>query len=187
MSLDPSTLVMRRHLQQFTRVKEAAAIAFHKANHDLAVRAAALRRARVETEELNVGDYAYYWKPADQQAGSFPMAWTFIGGLGVEQSPGQASKIYWIVHGSSMLRCTRQQLRLETVPERYERQSQPDYAPSLSTTVETTPACSLYGPCGDPYEPSMLQHMVILQMKFLLLLPIHLPRMLQNLPATTLV
>ena len=44
-------------LAKVTRVKEAAAIAFHKANQDLAVRAAALHRARVETEELEVGDY----------------------------------------------------------------------------------------------------------------------------------
>ena len=44
-------------LAKVTRVKEAAAVAFHKANQDLAVRAAALHRARVETEELAVGDY----------------------------------------------------------------------------------------------------------------------------------
>ena len=35
------------------------------------------------------------------------------------------------MHGSSLVRCTRQQLRLETVPEKYERQSQPQFAPSL--------------------------------------------------------
>ena len=117
-------------LASVTRVKEAAAIAFHKANHDLAVRAAALHRARVETEELNVGDYVYYWKPQTNKLDPFRWRGPSLV-VGVEQTPRQSSKIYWIVHGSSMLRCTRQQLRLETVPERYERQSQPDYAPSL--------------------------------------------------------
>ena len=46
-------------LAKVTRVKEAAAIAFHKANQDLTVRSAALHRARVETEELEVGNYVY--------------------------------------------------------------------------------------------------------------------------------
>ena len=132
-------------LASVTRVKEAAAIAFHKANHDLAVRAAALHRARVETEELNVGDYVYYWKPQTNKLDPFRWRGPSLV-VGVEQTPGQSSKIYWIVHGSSMLRCTRQQLRLETVPERYERQSQPDYAPS--TTVETTPARSFTARAG---------------------------------------
>ena len=33
--------------------------------------------------------------------------------------------IYWVVHGSSLVRATRQQLRQETVPEKYERQARP--------------------------------------------------------------
>ena len=66
-------------LAKVTRVKEAAAIAFHKANQDLAVRAAALHRARVETEELEVGNYVYYWKPQTNKLDLFPMAWSRFG------------------------------------------------------------------------------------------------------------
>ena len=117
-------------LAKVTRVKEAAAIAFHKANQDLAVRAAALHRARVETEELEVGDYVYYWKPQTNKLDPFRWRGPSLV-VCVEQSTGQSSKIYWIVHGSSLVRCTRQQLRQETVPERYERQSKPEFAPSL--------------------------------------------------------
>ena len=68
-------------LAKVTRVKEAAAIAFHKANQDLAVRSAALHRARVETEELEVGNYVYYWKPQTNKLDPFrgvPLAWWFL-------------------------------------------------------------------------------------------------------------
>ena len=61
-------------------MKEAVAIAFHKANHDLAVRAAALHRARVETEELKRWRLCLLLEAANQQVGSLQMAWTFIGG-----------------------------------------------------------------------------------------------------------
>ena len=58
-------------LAKVTRVKEAAAIAFHKANQDLTVRSAALHRAWVETEELEVGNYVYYWKPQTNKLDPF--------------------------------------------------------------------------------------------------------------------
>ena len=44
--------------------------------------------------------------------------------------------IYWIVHGSSLVRATRQQLRFETIPERYERQSRPTYLESMKKPLQ---------------------------------------------------
>ena len=54
-----------------TLIKETAAVAFHKANADLAMRAAILARARVEQDELFVGDWCYYWKPQSHKLDPF--------------------------------------------------------------------------------------------------------------------
>ena len=43
----------------------------------------------------------------------------------IERQRERDNIIYWVVHGSSLVRCTRNQLRQESVPERFERQSQP--------------------------------------------------------------
>ena len=165
-------------LAAVTRVKEAAAIAFHKANHDLAVRAAALHRARVETEELNVGDYVYYWKPQTNKLD--PFRW---------RGP---SLVVWCwanlldnlprFTGSSM-----GHLCFDAPGNSFVWKQFPNaMSDNLNLTMHLlfdnrwNYAClQLYGPCGDPYEPSMLQPMVILLMMFPLF-PIHLPRMLQN-------
>ena len=169
-------------LAKVTRVKEAAAIAFHKANQDLAVRSAALHRARVETEELEVGNYVYYWKPQTNKLDPFRWRGPALV-VSQEEHPGQSSKIYWIVHGSSLVRCTRQQLRLETVPERYERQSQPQFAPSLKQPLRQRLLAALRPVRGPVYEPSMPQLLVTNRLMFPLL-RIPLPLTLQNLPAT---
>ena len=112
------------------KLREAAAVAFHKANADMAVRAGILHRSRVEEDELTVGQYCFYWKPSANKLD--PYRWrgpcTVVA---VEQAEDRNSSIYWIVHGSSLVRCLRQQLRHETVPERYERQSKPAHLPSL--------------------------------------------------------
>ena len=90
------------------KLREAAAVAFHKANADMAVRAGILHR-------LTVGQYCFYWKPSANKLD--PYRWrgpcTVVA---VEQAEDRNSSIYWIVHGSSLVRCLRQQLRHETVP-----------------------------------------------------------------------
>ena len=54
-----------------TLIKETAAVAFHKANADLAMRSAILARSRVEQDELFVGDWCYYWKPQTHKLDPF--------------------------------------------------------------------------------------------------------------------
>ena len=55
--------------------------------------------------------------------------------------------MYWIVHGSSLVRATRQQLRFETVPERYERQSKPAYLESVQKPLATNDFWKLSSQC----------------------------------------
>ena len=138
------------------RIREAAAVAFHKANADLAVRTAILHRARVEEDELDVGQHCFYWKPATNKLD--PYRWrgpcTVVA---VEKADDRNSSIYWIVHGSSLVRCLRQQLRHETVPERFERQSLPNYLPSLKRPLQNRLRLALQ-PVRGPVRAVDLTH-----------------------------
>ena len=65
-----------------------------------------------------------------------PTSWIPTAGVGHVwslqlNSSNHKTQIYWIVHGSSLVRATRQQLRWETAPERYERQAAPAHAFNL--------------------------------------------------------
>ena len=120
----PESFGDQADLPRILEVKQKAAIAFHKANQDLALRAAALARSRVEEDELMVGDYVFYWKPQTHKLDPFRWRGPCMV-IAVEAAMDRANMIYWIVHGSSLVRATRQQLRHETVPERYERQLRP--------------------------------------------------------------
>ena len=122
-------------LAQVMEVKQKAAQAFHSANFDLAVRSAALARSRVDEDELMVGDYVYYWKPQTHKLDPFRWRGPAMV-VSVEASIDRKTMIYWIVHGSSLVRATRQQLRFETVPERYERQSKPAYLESVQKPLQ---------------------------------------------------
>lgn len=119
-----------------TLIKETAAVAFHKANADLAMRSAILARARVEQDELFVGDWCYYWKPQGHKLDPFRWRGPCLV-VAVEVMPERTSTIYWIVHGSSLLRFTRSQLRHESVPERFERQGQPPHLEQLRMPMST--------------------------------------------------
>ena len=75
------------------RLREAAAIAFHKANADMAVRAGILHRSRVEEEELTVGQRCVYWKPSANKLD--PYRWRGPGTVvAVQQAEDRNSSIY---------------------------------------------------------------------------------------------
>eukprot|EP00435_Cladocopium_sp_Y103_P054182 s447_g17.t1 len=118
----PESFGDRADLPRILDVKPKAAIAFHKANQDMALRAAVLHRARVEEDELMVGDYVFYWKPQTHKLDPFRWRGPCMV-IAVEAAMDRNTTVYWIVHGSSLVRATRQQLRHETIPERYERQA----------------------------------------------------------------
>lgn len=120
---------------KINKICEAAAVAFHRANQDLAIRTAFLHSARVEEDELFAGDYVFYWKPQTNKLDPFRWRGPCMV-VAVEPMPYRSSMIYWIARGSSLVRATRQQLRYETVPERYERQSKPDYLPSMQKPLQ---------------------------------------------------
>ena len=82
-----------------------------------------------------VGDYVYYWKPQTHKLDPFRWRGPAMV-VSVEASIDRKTIIYWIVHGSSLVRATRQQLRFETVPERYECQSKPAYLESVQKPLQ---------------------------------------------------
>ena len=71
-----------------------------------------------------VGDWVFYWKPQTHTLDPFRWRGPALV-IAVECTTDRATTIFWVVHGSSLVRTTRQQLRHETVPERYERQAKP--------------------------------------------------------------
>ena len=71
-----------------------------------------------------VGDWVFYCKPQTHKLDPFRWRGPALV-IAVECTTDRATTIYWVVHGSSLVRTTRQQLRHETVPERYERQAKP--------------------------------------------------------------
>ena len=93
-------------------------------NADLAMRSAILARSRVEQNELCIGDWCFYWKLAATKLDPFRWRGPCLVVV-IERQRERDNIIYWVVHGSSLVRCTRNQLRQESVPERFERQSQP--------------------------------------------------------------
>ena len=82
-----------------------------------------------------VGDYVYYCKPQTCKLDPFRRR-GFEMVVSVEASMDRKTMVYWIVHGSSLVGATRQQLRFETVPERYERQSKPGYLQSVQKPLQ---------------------------------------------------
>ena len=120
----PESFGDQADLPRILEIKQQAAIAFHKANQDLALRAAALHRSRIDEDELMVGDWVFYWKPQTHKLDPFRWRGPALV-VAVECTTDRATTIYWVVHGSSLVRTTRQQLRHETTPERYERQARP--------------------------------------------------------------
>ena len=113
----PESFGDQADLPRILETKQKAAIAFHKANQDLALRAAAKMNSLSVT-----GFYTGSLKLKNlTPSGGEDLLWS----LQLRPASTKATMIYWVVHGSSLVRATKQQLRHETVPECYERQAKP--------------------------------------------------------------
>eukprot|EP00435_Cladocopium_sp_Y103_P040345 s1946_g11.t1 len=100
----PQSFGDQADLPRILEVKQKAAIAFHKANQDMALRAAVLHRARVEEDELMVGDHVFYWKPHIHNLDPFrwrgPFAWSLqlrLRWTATPRSIGSCTAVPWSV------------------------------------------------------------------------------------------
>ena len=102
--------------------REAAAIAFIKANNSRAVRTALMARGRPTRNEYFVGEYVYYWrKDGDPHLQKCHWRGPALVSM-IEPSPSTPTpRVYWLVHGTSLIRCVHEQLRPELPEERSAR------------------------------------------------------------------
>ena len=89
-----------------------------------------------------VGDYVFYWKPQAHKLDPFRWHGPALV-VSVEASLDRKTMVYWIVHGSSLVRTTRQQLRFESIPERNERQSRPGHLKNMKRPFDRATAGSI--------------------------------------------
>ena len=71
---EPESFGDQADLPRILEIKQKAAIAFHKANQDLALRAAALYRLRINEDEFFVENWVLYWKPEIPKFDPFRLA-----------------------------------------------------------------------------------------------------------------
>ena len=106
-------------------VRALATKAFYEANTDATLRQAMLAKTRTDDEPLKVGGYAYYWRimmEASRWRGSALVC-------AVESRPDGRPDVYWMAHGSSLVRFGHVMTRREVPAERVARLEQlPDTA-----------------------------------------------------------
>ena len=116
---------------QDRRRRSVAAQAFIAANASRAVRATLLARTRPERKEYQTGEWVYYWRRDPGASITVKTHWkgpamVCCSEPRVEQSPGDEREVviptvYWIAHGSALMRCTAENLRPEFPEEEDQR------------------------------------------------------------------
>ena len=126
--------------QELQQLRLIAAKAFHEANNSHTLRNALMSKSRAEAMQFYPGDWVYYWRSGDQKLE--PSRWR---GPGIvcsmqprdDTTTGPRPTIYWIAHGSALVRVAPEHLRAETPRECHGRlQHLPHTARTAS--VETT-------------------------------------------------
>ena len=101
-----------------------AAKAFYTANNSATIRRALLAKSRKEHTPLQVGDYAFYWRTSNDKLE--PSRWRGPA-LVCAVEPRHAddgvlrTAVYWLAHGSSLVRAAPEHVRLEVSSERAAR------------------------------------------------------------------
>ena len=111
-------------VQENVTMRVAAAKAFHSANHDALLRRSLLARPRAEHEPLSLGSWVFYWRQGDQKLE--PSRWRGPAILcmiepRVTDSGACRPSVYWVAHGSSLVRVAPEHIRPELPRERLAR------------------------------------------------------------------
>ena len=122
---------VRSRANQDRRRRSVAAQAFLSANASRAVRATLLGRTRPERKEYQTGEWVYYWRRDPSASITVKTHWkgpamVCCAEPRVEQSPADDREVviptvYWISHGSALMRCTAENLRPEFPEEEDQR------------------------------------------------------------------
>ena len=120
-----------KHMEDMA-VRTMAAKAFYESNNSAKIRRALLAKSRKEHEALQVGDFAFYWRTGNDKLE--PSRWRGPALIcAIEPRPAgdgsQRPAVYWLAHGSSLVRAAPEHVRLEVPRERAERlATQPETA-----------------------------------------------------------
>ena len=122
---------VRSKANQDRRRRSVAAQAFLSANASRAVRATLLGRTRPERREYQTGEWVYYWRRDPGASITVKTHWkgpamVCCAEPRVEQSPADDREVivptvYWLAHGSALMRCTAENLRPEFPEEEDQR------------------------------------------------------------------
>ena len=115
-----------RHLDDMQR-REAGATAFLKANVSNAIRSSLLARSRPTRREYEVGEWAFYWRVLKDESKLEKVHWHGPGLVSLKEPKANEENVvrdhvYWLVHGSAILRCTPELMRPEFPQERDQRE-----------------------------------------------------------------
>ena len=119
-------------IQQDHAVRHLASKAFYEANHDALLKRSILSRSRPELAPLQLGDYAFYWRSPETKLDAH--RWRGPGLVcAIEPRATEDGilrpHVYWLAHGSSLVRCAPEHVRAEVPAERLARlESMPDTA-----------------------------------------------------------
>ncbi len=108
-----------RH-QEDEAIRYQAAKAFYEANHSSAIRRALLAKSRTEHLQHVVGEYVYYWRTSNDKLE--PSRWRGPALVCMVEPRGQDGmtrpSVYWLAHGSSLVRVAPEHVRPEVGSER---------------------------------------------------------------------
>ena len=115
-----------KQYQQLQQLRLQAAKAFYDANYNNTLRKALLSKSRSEPMQFFVGDWVYYWREGDSKLEinrwRGPALICSMQPRGItETDAGPRPDIYWLAHGSALVRVSHTSLRPETPPERQAR------------------------------------------------------------------
>ena len=111
--------------QELVVLRTLAAKAFHEANNDALLRRSLLARPRSEHVSLELGSWAYYWRQGDTKLDTSRWRGPALVCMIEPKPKSDAQKftphVYWLAHGSSMVRVAPEHVRPELPRERVAR------------------------------------------------------------------
>ena len=147
--------------QKDQALRYSAAKAFYEANNNQLLKRALLARPRSEHVAASLGDWIYYWRQGENKLD--PARWRGPALVcAIEPRKNDDGRIrasvYWVAHGSSLVRVASEHIRAEVARERVHRlETQPDTAVSNSLVHRVRQALTpVQGPvrfldlAGDP-------------------------------------
>eukprot|EP00913_Durusdinium_trenchii_P000385 g353.t1 len=108
-------------IQEDHSLRHAAATAFYAANHDATLRRALLARPRAPPPEVQVGDWAYYWRSGDEKLQIQRWRGPAIVCMLEPQPNTTTTSCIWLAHGSSLVRAAAEHVRPENPREKAHR------------------------------------------------------------------